>query len=134
MLTVYLVGMSDGVSRACRVAYSLGADRVVLVDSVEPNVRHLQTAKNLEIKRLPEKVFPEGVLILEVNGKFELDEIDWSSVTSIAVGGSSFSFSRECLSRYRSARVASRRPCLIGDQALAISLYARQTSLKGQPC
>lgn len=135
MLTVYLVGMPDGTSRACRAAWSLGADRVVLIDSAPPKARHLQSARRLQIDTMPPGgILPPDVLVLEVSGRIPLAEVDWGAVSGIAVGGASFTFSSGWLYRHPSARIPSRRPCLIGDQAITAALYARSLVTPVPPC
>jgi hypothetical protein len=121
MLTIALVGWNDRVSSACRVAWSLGADSVCLIDSVHPKARHLQSAKQIRVYEASK--VPDDALILEVDG----DPIDnhlalLQSATCIAFGGASYHFPK---SEHRRLSIPSRRPCLIGDQAIAIALFAR---------
>lgn len=117
--TVYLVGMRDGVARACRVAWSFGCERVVLVGSVDPSPRFLFSARSLVFERADR--LPADVLVLETTGRITLDQVTWEDVTGVAVGGAGVSLPR----RSPSARIVARAPCLIGDQALAAALCVR---------
>lgn len=123
MLTIALVGWNDRVSSACRVAWSLGADSVCLIDSVHPKARHLQSAKQIRVYKASR--LPDDALIFEVDG----DPIDdclplLRSATCIAFGGASYHFPP---SDHKRLSIPSRRPCLIGDQAISIALFARMS-------
>lgn len=123
MLTIALVRWRDRVSSACRVSWSLGADAVCLVQSDHPKRRHLQSAAKLRVYEAGE--IPDDAIILEVNGEPIADHLDeLRAATCIAVGGASYTFPP---SRHRRLAISSRRPCLIGDQAIAIALFARMT-------
>ena len=127
-LTVYLVGFKDRVQSACRVAWSFGCERVVLVDSVLTGRQHLHSARALLIETAPVlPTSPAGILVLEINGVTPIADVDWRGFHSIVVGGSGVQLD---VTRYPSARIPERPPCLIGDQALAIALYERQQA----PC
>lgn len=119
---VYLVGMDDGVARACRVAWSFGCQRVVLVGSTPPKRRFLFSAKNLALE--VGDCVPDDVLVLETTGKVPLAKVSWTGLAGIAVGGPSVNLP----TRHPSARIIARSPCLIGDQALAVALYVRGMS------
>jgi len=124
-LTVYLVDMVRNCTRACRVAWSLGVGRVVLVgDTPAPERWHLYSARGLEILRAAD--FPADVLVLEVNGRTRVEDVNWGGISGVAVGGPAVQFGRRILARNPSARIVSRQPCLTGDQALAVALYARR--------
>lgn len=116
---VYLVGMHDGVARACRVAWSFGCQRVVLVDSTPPRMRYLFSAKGLRIETAD--ALPDDVLVLEVRGKTEISQVKWAAIPGVAIGGPSVTLP----TRRPSARIVARPPCLVGDQALAVALYLR---------
>ena len=127
-LTVYLVGFMDRVQSACRVAWSFGCERVVLVDSIPAGKHHLHSARALVIETAPAlPTSPTGVLALETNGVTTIADVDWRGFHSVVVGGSGVQLD---VTRYPSARIPERPPCLIGDQALAIALYERQQA----PC
>lgn len=119
---VYLVGMHDGVARACRVAWSFGCSRIVLVGSTTPRKRFLFSARALIIEQADE--LPRDVLVLERTGKTPVGEVRWHGLLGVAVGGPSVNLS----TRHPSARIVARAPCLLGDQALAVALYLRASA------
>lgn len=122
-MIVYLVGFKKTV-RAVRVSWSFGATKIRLVGSPHPDRRYLFSARRMPIEEW-NKV-PDDVLILEVRGKIPLQEVDWSLVSGVAVGGPSTTLKTR---GYMSARVDASPPCLIGDQALGIALYARSLAV-----
>lgn len=127
MLDIYLVRWTAHVARACRLSWTFGADRLFLVDSVEPVRHHLFSARRLPVLQAEDWPRLDSTLILEVHGRMELSEVDWSSIQAIVVGGASCTLPR---GHRPSARIPGRPPCLIGDQALAIALYCRQEALR----
>lgn len=65
---------------------------------------------------------PETAVVFEVDGAPLISDGAWKSADIIAFGGASFTFPPSFRNR---VRIPSRRPCLIGDQAIAIALYER---------
>lgn len=64
---------------------------------------------------------------LETCGRAVLRDVDWRNVR-IVIGGAAVTLPHR--GRWRSARIAARRPCLCSDEALAIGLYARAEALR----
>lgn len=121
-LTVHCMGIVYAITDVWRVAYSLGADAINLIECEEPKKLRLYTAKELVRLSLPDFPRQNSTLILETWGAQDIAEVDWCGITDIVVGGVA-GIRKD--PRCQSAVIPARNPCLVADQALAVALAMR---------
>ena len=90
-VALYKVGQNLNI--AYRTAEFFGVSKLLLCECNAKLTGNLFQAKdNVEIEIVEEMPIGENVVYFETNGKLSMDDVDWSKIDTICIGGETFDF------------------------------------------
>lgn len=123
MLTVSLYKVGRNLNRCYRACHSAGVTRMELIDCTGEIEGNLYSAAGKVDVVCVDSVPHRGTVCLEVDGDVPIDEVDWSGVQRIVVGGENVTLPR--VRSYGRVRIPTANSlCLTTEAALSIGLYA----------
>lgn len=125
-MIVTLVNVGRNLNRIYRTAYSFGVERIELCRCSGKLEGATYSATGRVNMREVDGYEPAGTLLVETSGDVAIEDVDWSGVRRIVIGGEQTTLARS-EGVFGVARIETeQRFCLTAEAACAIALHQRR--------
>ena len=131
-LTVALYKVGQNLNRAYRTCEFFGVKTLQLCECNATLQGHLFKSKGLvALEQIDTMPTGDNVVYFETNGKLEINDVDWSKIDTICIGGETNDFRNKQFAKIKKVRISGRGKVsgLTVEAALAIALNHKTNNI-----